>query len=283
MVTVNSQPVKASHSISPGETIKIRFSLRQKPSFEPENIPLNIVYEDEHLIVVNKPAGMVTHPGNGNWSGTLMNALLGHNRQLAEMGEDFRAGIVHRLDKDTSGLMVAAKDEIAHRKLSLQFKEKTLEKKYIALVWGQPKKKEGVIEGNLARSHRDRKIFTVREDGKYALTRYKIVEYFELFSSLEIQLDTGRTHQIRVHLSHSGHPVLGDPVYHGRSFHYNTLDSFQRELCNRCLKIMTRQALHAKTLGFTHPATGEFMRFDSELPEDFEDTLKILRENKQMV
>ena len=278
MVKVNSKPVKASHLISPDERIIVQLLPREKPAFEPEKIPLDIIYEDDYLIVVNKPAGMVVHPGHGNWSGTLMNALLGHNEELLDEGEDFRAGIVHRLDKDTTGLLVTAKDELTLRRLSGQFKAKTVERKYNAIVWGIPKKPQGIIEGNLGRSNRDRKIFTIRPDGKYAMTSYTVLERLDFLSLIELKLSTGRTHQIRVHLSHFGHPVFGDPVYRGRGVNFAGLISYQREICGRCLKIMTRQALHAKTLGFIHPASGEKMSFDSDLPEDMKETLGILRE-----
>ncbi|NQS98891.1 MAG: RluA family pseudouridine synthase [candidate division Zixibacteria bacterium] len=277
LVTVDSEPVKPSRKISPGESITLHLQPKPQPSYEPENIPLDIIYEDRHLAVINKPAGMVVHPGHGNFTGTLMNALLGHNRSLMELGEDFRAGIVHRLDKDTTGLLVTAKDEYTLSELGRQFSSHTIERKYTALVWGHPKKRSGVIEGNLGRSNRDRRLFTVKAEGKPALTSYSIIEYFEVFSLLEIILGTGRTHQIRVHFSHIGHPVFGDPTYGGRNARFGGLTPSQRLICAEYLQIMKRQALHAKTLGFFHPVRKEFMRFDSELPEDMRELLEKLR------
>ena len=277
LVTIDSKPLKPSYKISPGEIITLQLKSRPQPSFEPENIPLDIIYEDKHLIVVNKTAGMVVHPAHGNYSGTLMNALLGHNRQLAVLGEEFRAGIVHRLDKNTTGLLVAAKDEYTLSELGKQFSGRTVERKYLALVWGQFKRNEGVIEGNLGRSDRDRKTFSVKPEGKPALTNYKVIEKFELFSLLEITLGTGRTHQIRVHFTHIGNPVFGDPTYGGRNARFGRLTPSQRLLCAEYLGIMQRQALHAKTLGFQHPATKKFMRFESELPQDMRQLLDRLR------
>lgn len=280
LVTVNSERVKPSHLVNPGETIIVHLQPRPGPSFEPEDIPLDIIYEDDNLIVVNKPAGLVVHPAHGNWSGTLMNALLGHNRRLSEFGEGFRAGLVHRLDKDTSGLIVAAKDEYTSGELGKQFQERTIERSYISLVWGRPKKDSGVIEENIGRSKRDRKIIAVRPDGKPAVTSYRTLELFELFSLLELRLGTGRTHQIRVHLSHQGHPVFGDPTYGGRNARFGNLTQIQRHKCAVLLEIMKRQALHARTLGFTHPVTGESINIDSELPDDFAELLKRLREER---
>ncbi len=281
LVTVDSAPVKASYKVSPGENVTVRLQPRPQPSFEPEDIPLKIVYEDDNLLVINKPAGMVVHPGHGNWSGTMMNALLGRYRELREKGHDFRAGIVHRLDKDTSGLLVAAKDEYTLGALGKQFSARTIERKYLALVWGCPKNLEGEIEGGLSRSPRDRKLFTVSAAGKPALTRYKVAERFELLTLLELKLATGRTHQIRVHLKYFGHPVFGDPVYGGRYARFGGLSSLQRTACARYLEVMKRQALHARTLGFFHPVQREFMRFESNLPEDFTEVLKMLRDEGQ--
>lgn len=277
LVTVDSIPVKASHKVAPGEKVTIKLEPRPQPSFEPVNIPLDVLYEDDNLVVVNKPAGLVAHPGHGNWSGTLMNALLGRFTHLQGLGRDFRAGIVHRLDKDTTGLIVAALDEYTLGELGKQFSARTIERKYNAIVWGNPKEESGLIEGGLGRSQRDRKLFTVTPQGKPAFTRYTVQERFDLHSLLEITLGTGRTHQIRVHLRHLGHPVFGDPVYGGRYARFGSISSMQRTVCASYLEVMKRQALHARTLGFFHPVKREFMRFDSDLPEDFARTLELMR------
>jgi 23S rRNA pseudouridine1911/1915/1917 synthase len=202
--------------------------------------------------------------------------LLGHNRKLKEYGEDFRAGIVHRLDMDTTGLIVAAKDQFTLVELSRQFSARTIERKYHALIWWHPKKPEGIIEGNIGRHAIERKLFAVTSNGRPALTRYKVIEKYELFSLLEIILGTGRTHQIRVHLSYFGYPVFGDSTYGGRNARFGSLSPSQRIFCAELLTIMKRQALHAKTLGFLHPVKKEFMRFDSELPSDFQELLSKL-------
>jgi 23S rRNA pseudouridine1911/1915/1917 synthase len=277
LITVNGKPIKASFKISPGEEIAIQIQSRPELSYEPEDLPLDIVYEDSNLLVINKSAGMVTHPAHGHYSGTLMNALLGHNRKLSELGEDFRAGIVHRLDMDTTGLLVVAKDEFTHAELSKQFSARTIERKYLALVWWRLKDEVGTIEGNIGRHLKDRKLYTVTSYGRPALTRYRVITRYELFTLLELTLGTGRTHQIRVHLSHFGHPVFGDPTYGGRNARFGSLTPSQRLFCAELLTIMKRQALHAKTLGFLHPVKNEFLRFDSELPEDFRELLSKLR------
>ncbi len=241
----------------------------------PEDIPLNVVFEDEHLIVVNKPAGMVTHPGHGNWTGTLANALLFHCNRLSTINDPrVRPGIVHRLDKDTSGLIVAAKDDVTHASLARQFFDHTIDREYWAIVWGKLSTPRGMIEADLGRSKSDRKKFAVVEEGKFAATEYEVLKEFRYLSLVRLKLHTGRTHQIRVHLSHIGHPVFGDPTYHGRRINYGEpTPKFRQEVTN-LLKIIDRQALHAKTLGFIHPVTKAHLHFDSELPDDFESVLK---------
>ncbi len=279
-VKIGDEIVKPSRLVIPGDVISVYFEPRPGPSFEPENIPIDIVYEDENVIVINKPAGIVVHPAHGNWSGTLMNALLGHNEQLKEMGKEFRAGIVHRLDKDTSGLLIAAKDEFTLSELGKQFRDRTIERIYVALVWGQPKKDFGVIDKNLGRSQKDRKIFTVTDDGKPASTSYKTVEKYNLFSMLELKLGTGRTHQIRVHLSYMGNPVFGDGTYGGRNARFGKLTQNERKKCAEYLRVMQRQALHAKTLRFFHPVKEENMYFESELPEDFQGLREMIKRDE---
>lgn len=277
LITVDSVPIKPSHKVSPGETIEIKLKPRPQESYEPENIPLKIIYEDDNLAVIDKPAGLVVHPAQGNWSGTLVNALLWHNRELSKMIDGFRAGIVHRLDKDTTGLMVIAKDEFTHMELARQFSARTIDKKYQALVWGHFKKKTGMFDGNLGRHPKDRKLIAIIPEGKPSVTHYQVIDEFELFSLVEIKLQTGRTHQIRVHFSHNGHPVFGDSVYGGRNARFGGLTPSQRILAAEYLTIMPRQALHAKSLGFFHPVRKEDMVFDSDLPEDLAHLLEMLR------
>jgi 23S rRNA pseudouridine1911/1915/1917 synthase len=276
-VLVNGRPAKASHLILPYEKIEICIPKPQKIDILPENIPLNILYEDKHLLVLNKEAGTVVHPAFANYSGTLVNALLYHCGELSSIGGKQRPGIVHRLDKDTSGLMVVAKDDETHRDLSRQFSEKQTEREYRAVVWGHFKKRKGRIESYIARSPKDRTRMTVQKTGKLAVTNYEVLEEMLLFSYVKLNLKTGRTHQIRVHLSYQGHPVFGDMTYGGRNRQLGALSNKQRQFAVELLQQMKRQALHAKTLGFTHPIKNEFMRFDSELPEDMQLLLKRIR------
>jgi len=280
LVLVNGQTVKPSHRISPGERIIVKIPKEPRPELEPEPIPLEIVYEDDYLLVVNKPAGMVTHPGHGNYTGTLVNALLYHCSRLSRVnvsGGEVRPGIVHRLDKDTSGLLVVAKDDETHRDLARQFFHKTVDREYWAIVWGHFNSNRGVIDAELGRSKSDRKKFAVVRGGKPAVTEYEVLEKFDFLSLVKLKLKTGRTHQIRVHLAHIGHPVFGDPTYGGRRIAWGGIDRKKKLFVDELLKVMPRQALHAKTLGFIHPARNEFMKFDSELPEDMKKLLEILR------
>jgi 23S rRNA pseudouridine1911/1915/1917 synthase len=285
-VLVNGEPVRASYKILPDDRIVVNIPTSAPVDrVTPENIQLNIIYEDEYLIVVNKPAGMVTHPGHGNWRGTLVNGLLFHCNRLSTMNDpSIRPGIVHRLDKDTSGLIVAAKDDGTHASLARQFADRTIEREYWALVWGKLSNKCGLIETMIARSKSDRKKFAVvniEDGGKFAATEYEVLKEFEFLSLVRLKLRTGRTHQIRVHLSHIRHPVFGDPTYHGRRMNYGPNGSIRDELTagfrqevSSLLKIIDHQALHAKTLGFIHPVTKQHLHFDSELPEDFERVLE---------
>jgi len=277
LVQVDALPVKPSHIVSPGETIVITLQPRPQESYEPQNIPLDIVYQDPHLMVINKPAGLVMHPAQGNWSGTIVNALLWHNQESGGLGPEFRAGIVHRLDKDTSGLLVIALDEFTHSELAGQFSGRSIEKTYIALVWGRLKNKTGIIDTNIGRHPKDRKLFAVTPNGKSAVTHYQVLQEFELLTMVEIKLETGRTHQIRVHFSYLGHPIFGDPSYGGRSARFGGLTPSQRITCAEYLSVMKRQALHAKSLGFFHPVKKEPMFFDSPLPSDMQELLSMLR------
>jgi len=276
-VLVDGRPVRPSHHVTPGETIRVALPTPPPQEAEPEPIPLSIIYEDEVLLVVNKPAGMVTHPGHGNVRGTLVNALLYHCRSLSSVNGPARAGIVHRLDKDTTGLMVVAKDDGVHARLARQFERRTIEREYWAVVWGTFRSPSGVIEAPLGRSRSDRKKIAVVKDGKHAVTQYEVVEEFEYLTLLRLHLRTGRTHQIRVHLSHIHHPVFGDPTYNGKRIMYGPGTSSQRLEVQAMLRMMPRQALHAKTIAFTHPVTNRRCAFDSPLPDDMSQILAFLR------
>jgi len=280
-VTVNGVIKKPRYLIKAGEEIEVHIPRPEPMEAEPENIPISVVFEDTSLLVVNKEAGMVVHPGYGNRSGTLVNALLGHCESLSSSGDPVRPGVVHRIDKDTSGLLVVAKNEEAHRKLADQFKKKTVVREYIAVVWGRIKKKKDTIETLLSRNNRDRRKFGVREEGKKAVTNYHAEERFRIASLLRLTLQTGRTHQIRVHCSHIGHPVFGDQMYGGRGACLGGLSQNDTRFVKQLLKIMPRQALHAKSLGFIHPVTGKKCFFESELPADMKLLIEKLREDRE--
>jgi 23S rRNA pseudouridine1911/1915/1917 synthase len=274
MVLVNGKVVKPSHQLSPNDIIDVTFPRPPRMEAKPEEIPLDVVYEDESLLIINKPAGMVTHPAYGNYTGTLVNALLHHCNRLSKINTELRPGIVHRLDKDTTGLMVVAKTDAAHAFLAKQFSKRTIDREYWVIVWGRFKKVKGTIEANLGRSKRDRKKVAVTEDGKSAVTEYEVLKEYEYLSLVRLHLKTGRTHQIRVHLTHIGHPVFGDPTYNGRSNTWNGLSGKKSQQAGNLLKLISRQALHAKTIGFIHPASKEFMKFDSELPKDMKEVME---------
>jgi 23S rRNA pseudouridine1911/1915/1917 synthase len=275
-VLVNGKKGKSSYQVNPHDVIDVTLPRPPRMDAEPENIPLNIVYEDASLLVVNKPAGMVTHPAYGNYTGTLVNALLHHCNQLSTLNTTMRPGIVHRLDKDTTGLMVVAKNDVAHAFLAKQFAKRTIDREYWAIVYGKFQSPRGTIDASLGRSKRDRKKVAVTENGKSAITEYEIIKEFEFLSLVRLHLKTGRTHQIRVHLAHINHPVFGDPTYGGRSSTWNGLAGKNATLASKLLKFIQRQALHAKTIGFVHPVTKEFMKFDSELPEDMQSIFKCI-------
>ncbi len=279
LVTVNGKSEKSNYQITGGEEIVVKIPVSPRPEkIEPENIPLEIIYEDEWLMVINKPAGMVVHPALGHHSGTLVNALLYHSDELSSVNTEARPGIVHRIDKDTSGLLLIAKDDWTHSELAKQFAEHSIEREYWAICWGHPNPPKGEIIGNIARSKKDRKIFTVSEtEGKHAHTFYETIEEFDFTSLIKLHLKTGRTHQIRVHLSSIHHPIFGDPIYGGRRINYGGRTPKMKAFVNNLLEIMQRQALHAKTLGFFHPNKKEFLRFDSDLPEDMKLLLEKLR------
>ena len=275
-VLVDGKKVKASHLVAPGEIIDLTFQRPPRMEAWPEAIPLEIVYEDDQLLVVNKSAGMVTHPAYGNYTGTLVNALLHHCNALSSVNSELRPGIVHRLDKDTTGLMVVAKNDVAHHLLAKQFSRRTIDREYWAIVWGKFKQRSGTIEATLGRSKRDRKKVAVTAEGKNAITDYEVLKEFEYLTLVRLKLRTGRTHQIRVHLAHIGHPVFGDPTYGGRSNTWGGLEGRKALQAQNLLKLVTRQALHAKTVGFIHPATNEAVKFDSELPADMQQVLSRL-------
>ena len=270
-IWVNGEPVKQNYRVKAGDEVKVLFEF---PPYEllitPENLPLDIVYEDDVLLVVNKPAGMVVHPGHGNYSGTLLNALVYHFENLPKNSSD-RPGLVHRIDKDTSGLLVVAKTQAAMTHLAEQFFQKTSTREYLALVWGDLKEDKGSISGYIGRNPKNRLQMQVFEDesqGKYALTHYEVVERFTYVTLVKCHLDTGRTHQIRVHMKHLGHPLFNDARYGGDKILKGTTFSKYKQFVENTFKILPRQALHAKTLGFAHPLTSEPMSFDSEIPED---------------
>lgn len=283
-VTVNGSEEKSSYNMQPGDVIDIHLPIPKPPEVKPEKMNLNIVYEDDDLIIVNKDAGVVVHPAYGNWTGTLVNGLMWHVDELSNLEDDtVRPGIVHRLDKDTSGILVVAKNEEAHRQLSEYFRTKDIERTYWAIVWGTPDEKEGTITGDIGRNPRDRKKMTVVPDGKgkHAVTHYRVIEYFDHLTLLELKLETGRTHQIRVHLADNNLWVFGDQKYGGDSVRYGSNTGSRRQMFNNLFKSLQRQCLHAKTLGFEHPSTGKMVTFDSELPGDFQQVLGMLRHNCQ--
>jgi len=277
LVTVNGRAAKANHLIRPSEVLVVRIPRSESPDILPESIPLDIVFEDPSLIVVNKPPGMVVHPAYGHQTGTLVHALLAHCGTLSGINDPARPGIVHRLDMDTSGLLVAAKNDHVHRQLAVQFHEKSVQREYIALVWGTVRPRHGTIETYLSRSVSDRRKIAVSGQGKKAVTHYRVMESFHLFSLLSLRLGTGRTHQIRVHLDHIGHPVFGDQTYGGRGRKLGGLNRTETALAIEWLESMPRQALHARTLGFIHPETGEALLFESELPKDMSGLLERVR------
>ena len=274
VVMANGKPVKSSYKVKPLDVITV---MMDRPRYEneiiPENIPLTIVYEDPYLMVVNKPAGLVVHPGHGNYHGTLVNALMHHlNKQGIPAEEQNRAGLVHRIDKNTSGLLVVAKNEQSHARLAKQFFDHTIGRRYVALVWGNFEEDEGTITGNIGRSPRDRQkmfVFEDGSDGKHAVTHWRVLKRYGYVTLVECRLETGRTHQIRVHMSWQGHPLFNDERYGGDRILKGTTFSKYKQFIENCFAVMPRHALHAQSLGFVHPMTHEAVYFESELPDDF--------------
>lgn len=277
-ILVNDKPVKANYKIRPGDVIVV-FDNRT-PGFSeiiPEEMPLNIIYEDDSLLIVNKPAGMVVHPGNGNYSGTLINGLAWYLQRNEASDQLPRVGLVHRIDKDTTGLLVIAKTDSAMQQIAAQFKKHTVHRRYVALVWGDVKDQEGTVIAHVGRNERFRKKFAAfpeGERGKEAITHYKVLERFGYVTLLELQLETGRTHQIRVHMQSIGHPLFGDTTYGGDKIVKGTVFSKYKQFVENTFAIIPRQSLHAKELGFVHPGSGETILFNSELPEDFAQALE---------
>ena len=277
-VKVNDAIVKASHKVKANDIVKIVYDYPQeKHELVPQDIPLNITYEDDSILIVNKDAGMVVHPGFGNYDGTLVNALAFHFQSLPNMDDEDRPGLVHRIDKNTSGILVIAKTARAMIDLANKFADRDLNRRYIALVWGDLKEDEGTITGNIGRSLKNRKImnvFPAGDFGKHAVSHYKVLERFGYTTLVECKLETGRTHQIRAHFRYLGHPIFNDEEYGGNVILKGTTFTKYKQFVHNCFKICNRQALHAKSLGFVHPVTKEDVFFDSELADDMQELIE---------
>jgi len=278
-ILVNDHPARPSYKVKPGDIISV---VLPHPPREveiiPEEIPLDIIYEDDEIIVINKQAGLVVHPGFGNFTGTLINALTFYLKDIPLFQEgELRAGLVHRLDKNTSGILVIAKTELAHNRLAKQFFDRTTERRYIALVWGDLENEEGTIEGHIGRNPKDRTKMYVFEDGsqgKPGITHYRVIERLGYVNMVECKLETGRTHQIRVHFQFIKHPLFNDEEYGGNIILRGTTFTKYKQFVNNCFKILPRHALHAKSLGFKHPVSGEQMHFDSDIPGDMQSVIE---------
>jgi len=274
-VLVNSAAVKSGYVLKENDTVEVTFR-KEEANLTPADIALDIIFEDEQIIVINKPAGMTVHPGKGTDGTTLVNALLHHSSKLADAGDRVRPGIVHRLDKNTSGLLVVAKTDATHHFLQRQFLTGEISRTYLALVWGAFGTERGTVEGNIARSKKDPIKFTVAQKGKEAITHFRLLQDFQYISLLELKLETGRTHQIRVHMNHIHHPVVGDETYNGRDGQIKRLPNHLQKRGHHLLKLMPRQALHARYLTFIHPGSKERATFEAPLPEDFKTALEKL-------
>jgi len=292
-ILVNEKPVKSNYKVKPHDVITVVFAHPPREiELIPQNIPIDVVYEDDDLIIVNKQPGMVVHPGYGNYKGTLVNALVYHFQQLpiSKSGASLeknkktteqavlRPGLVHRLDKNTSGIMVVAKSEVAMTKLAQDFFDRNLDRKYVALVWGDFKEDSGTVVGNIGRHLKDRKLMDVfpegSELGKHAVTHYKVLERFGYVTLIECKLETGRTHQIRAHMQHIGHSLFNDDTYGGNRILKGTTFAKYKQFVDNCFTLLPRHALHAKSLGFNHPTTGKYIHFDSEIPNDMQAVIK---------
>lgn len=277
-VLVNEKIIKASYKVKPNDVITVVLPHPPRDTeVYPENIPLDFVYEDDDLLVVNKAAGMVVHPGFNNYTGTLVNALVYHFQQLPQLpGNEGRPGLVHRIDKDTSGLLLISKNERSLTYLARQFYDHSITRKYLALVWGDLAE-DGTVTGYIGRSAKDRRVMDIYQDdekGKWAVTHYKVLERFGYVTLIECQLETGRTHQIRAHMRFLGHPLFSDASYGGDRILKGTLNGKYKQFVENCFELMPRQALHAQTLGFIHPTSKKFLHFEAPLPEDFESVLE---------
>jgi len=277
-VLVNDKTVKASYKVKPLDVISVVLPHPPRDTeVYPEELPLNIVYEDDDVLVVNKEAGMVVHPGYNNYTGTLVNGLVFHFQQLPTLpGNDGRPGLVHRIDKDTSGLLLISKNERSMTYLARQFFEHTITRKYVALAWGDLDH-DGTVDGYIGRSINDRRVMAIYNDpekGKWSVTHYKVLERLSYVTLIECQLETGRTHQIRAHMKHIGHPLFSDATYGGDKIIKGTVFSKYKQFVENCFELMPRQALHAQTLGFTHPSTKKYMHFEAPLPQDFKAVLE---------
>lgn len=278
-IKVNEEDVKSNYKVHPGDVVTVALPEPPKDTeIVPEDIALNIVFEDDNLLVVNKEPGMVVHPAYQNWSGTLVNALAYHFNNLPTMpNNDGRPGLVHRIDKDTSGLLVIAKSEKAMTSLAKQFFDHSIERTYLALVWGEPNEDKGTINVNLGRSLKDRRVtaaFPEGDYGRHAVTHYEVIKRLRYVSLVKCNLETGRTHQIRAHMRHIGHPLFNDATYGGDKIIKGTTFTKYKQFVDNCFNIIPRQALHAKSLGFVHPTTNKFVQFDSELPQDLQDVIE---------
>ncbi|HWZ35008.1 MAG TPA: RluA family pseudouridine synthase [Mucilaginibacter sp.] len=277
-VLVNDKEIKASYKVKPLDVVSVVLPHPPRDTeVYPENLPVNIVYEDDDVLVVNKAAGMVVHPGYNNYTGTLVNALVYHFQQLPTLpGNDGRPGLVHRIDKDTSGLLLISKNERSMTYLARQFFDHTITRKYVALVWGDLEH-DGSVSGYIGRSVNDRRVMAIYDDpekGKWSVTHYKVLERMNYVTLVECELETGRTHQIRAHMKHIGHPLFSDATYGGDKILKGTVFTKYRQFVENCFELMPRQALHAQTLGFTHPSSKKYIHFEAPLPHDFESVLQ---------
>ncbi len=279
LVKVDGKIADKKMKVGPGQVVEIEIPAPEPIDIVGEDIPLDIIFEDEHILVVNKPAGMVTHPAAGNWSGTLVNGLIYHFGQLPSTSGDDRPGIVHRLDKNTSGLLAVARTDIALVELQKAITSRSMKRTYLGLICGHMKEEKGSLNFPIGRSIRDRKKMAVtNHNSRDAITDYQLLERYRTYELHEINLQTGRTHQIRVHFSHMNHPVFGDPEYGGRTTWHKGIFAPERDLGKRMLELLDRQALHAQKLEFDHPATGERLKFESDIPDDYQALLDLVRE-----
>jgi 23S rRNA pseudouridine1911/1915/1917 synthase len=278
-VRVNDKPIKPNYKVHPHDVVTVLLPEAPRDTeVVPENIPLDIIFEDDQVLIINKPAGMVVHPAYNNWTGTVVNALAYHFKQLPQMpGNEGRPGLVHRIDKDTSGLLVIAKTDRAMTHLAKQFFDHTIERTYWAIVWGVPDPSEGTINVPVGRSLKDRRVTTAFPNGdfgRHAITHYRLLKDLRYVSLVECRLETGRTHQIRAHMKHIGHTLFNDAAYGGNQVLKGTVFSKYKQFVENCFQIIPRQALHAKTLGFIHPETNKKMQFDSDLPDDLKNVIE---------